>query len=818
MEQQTFAEIILPLSLNGTFTYHLTPEDLAQIKIGQRVSVPFGTQKLYTGIVHSLHHKKPGLYKTKGIHTFLDQEPLVTQKQIELWEWMASYYMCSLGDVYRNAFPSALKLESLTYVRLVDLEFDAFEMLTDTEVLVVNALRNATMLSVNEIALIVEDLSAIQVLKSLWEKGVVRLDEKLNEKYTPKIDNYVRILPILKNNEAEFSEAIRQLDKAPKQRETLLRLIALETQTPKPIKVADLVKQGSSNAAINAMVEKNILQIYQLQSSRVDEDESDKVNISSLTQAQQNALHELKSGFLSHSIALLHGVTSSGKTELYLQLMQDYLAAGKTILYLLPEIGVTTQIVQRVKKHFGERVGVYHAKFNQNEKVELWQNTLHQKYDIIIGSRSAVYLPLQNLGLVIIDEEHESSYKQIDVKPFFNARDTALVLAKKFSAKVVLGSATPSLETYYYARKGVYKYVTLTERFGKVPLPTINLVDLRKAQKEKEMTEDVSHVLRDAIQDELDRKKQVIIFQNRRGFAPITECETCGYTPECPNCDVSLTYHKLLNQLKCHYCGHAQSKPVRCPSCGSNSLVTKGIGTEQIQLQLEKLFPTATIKRMDVDAMRKKFAYEKLIEEFQNKEVDILVGTQMITKGLDFGDVTLVGVIRADSLLNFPDFRAHEKAFQLLTQVAGRAGRREEQGKVLIQSYNPDHQVLQNVTTYNYPQTMKDILYERKSFFYPPFTRLIQFRFKHKNQERVRKTAEQFVELLRPHFQPHLLLGPEEPSVARINNLYIMQVMLKIDEGQSPVKIKRFVQTQIDKLHTISAYRSVRLEIDIDPQ
>ena len=818
MTTNYFAEIILPLSLNGTFTYHLSKYDLQQIKVGQRVSVPFGTQKLYTGIVHSLHQNKPELYKTKGIHAFLDQEPLVTQKQIELWEWIASYYMCSLGDVYRNALPSALKLESLTYVRLVDPNFDAIEILTEPEILVVKALQNTTMLSVNEIALIIEDFSAIQVLKSLWEKGVVRVDEKLHEKYTPKIENYVRILPDLKKNELEFRKAIQQLDKAPKQRETLLRLIALETQTTKPIKVPELVKQGSSNAAINAMVEKNILQVYQLQSSRVDKEESDKESISLLTKAQQYALQELKSGFLTHSIALLHGVTSSGKTELYLQLMQNYLAEKKTVLYLLPEIGVTTQIVQRVKKHFGERVGVYHSKYNQNEKVELWQNTLYQKYDIIIGSRSAVFLPLENLGLVIIDEEHESSYKQIDAKPYYNARDTALVLAKKFSAKVVLGSATPSLETYYYAQKGVYKYISLTERFGKVPLPSINLVDLRKAQKEKEITEDISHVLRDAIQEELDRKKQVIIFQNRRGFAPITECETCGYTPECPNCDVSLTYHKLLNQLKCHYCGHAQSKPVRCPSCGSNSLVTKGIGTEQIQLQLEKLFPAAIIKRMDVDAMRKKFAYEKLIEEFQNKEIDILVGTQMITKGLDFGDVTLVGVIRADSLLNFPDFRAHEKAFQLLTQVAGRAGRREEQGKVLIQAYNPDHQVLQNVTTYNYPQTMKDILYERKSFHYPPFTRLIQFRFKHKNQERVRKTAEKFVELLRPHFQPHLLLGPEEPSVARINNLYIMQVMLKINENQSPSKIKRFVQNQIEKLHTISVYRSVRLEIDVYPQ
>lgn len=818
MKHTHFAEIILPLSLDGTFTYHLNSDDLQQIKVGQRVSVPFGTQKLYTGVVHSIHQNKPELYKTKGIHSFLDDEPLVTQKQIELWEWMAKYYLCPLGDVFRNAFPSALKLESQTFVRLIDPNFEDIEGLDEVEFTIFQALKNRMLMSVDEVAQITDDKSTIAVLKSLWEKGIIRLDEKLHEKYTPKIDNYVRINADLKNNERLFIEALDTLKNTPKQRETVLKLISLETQFQKPMKVADLVKQGSTNAVIKSLNEKNILEIYQLQTSRVDEAETEKNDISMLTIAQQHALKEIEEHFKSKDINLLHGVTSSGKTEIYLQLIEKVIKTGSKVLYLLPEIGVTTQIVSRIKKHYGEKVGVFHSKFNQNEKVELWQKTLKGDYDIIIGSRSAIYLPFDNLGLIIVDEEHESSYKQSDVKPYFNARDMALMLAQKFKAKTLLGSATPSLESYFHARKERYGYIQLNERFGNVALPEVNLIDLRKALKDKEITHDISHTLRDAIQEELDRKKQVIIFQNRRGYAPVMECESCGYTPECPNCDVSLTFYKLLHQLKCNYCGHAQNKPIRCPACASNELVTKGIGTEQIHNQLEAIFPDARIKRMDVDAMRGKFAYEKLIEEFENKEVDILVGTQMLTKGLDFGDVTLVCVIRADSLLNFPDFRAHEKAFQLLTQVSGRAGRREERGKVLIQSFQPDHQVLQNVTTYNYHQTMKDILYERQSFHYPPFVRLIQFRFKHKNQERVQKTAEQFVKLLRPHFTNNMLLGPEAPAISRINNLYLMNVLLKIQANQSPQKVKELLHQQIEKLHTISAYRSVRLEIDVDPQ
>jgi len=726
--------------------------------------------------------------------------------------------MCSLGDVFRNAFPSALKLESQTFVRLINPNYDTIEELNDYEFLVFEALKLREIISVEEAALIVDEKSAIPTLKLLIDKGIIRLDEKLNEKYTPKIDNYVRLHSDLKGNEQQFMEVLNQLAKAPKQREALLQLITLETQLQdKPLKVADFVKQGTTNAVIKSLAEKGAVEIYQYQTSRVDNGIEETENVSELTLKQEEAFNQIKEQFKDKSTVLLHGVTSSGKTEIYLKLMQQVIAKGNKILYLLPEISVTTQIVHRIKKNFGDKVGVYHSKFNQNERVELWQKTLIGDFDIIIGPRSALFLPFDNLGMIIVDEEHESSYKQMDTKPFFHARDMSMLLGGMMNAKVLLGSATPSAESYYNAIQKKYGYVVLNERFGQIKLPEINLIDLKKAQKQKEITEDISHILRDEIFEQLNHKKQVILFQNRRGYAPIMECNTCGHTPECPNCDVSLTYHKFSNQLKCHYCGYAQAKPMRCPSCGSHELNTKGIGTEQIEQQIQNIFPEARVRRMDVDAMRGKFAYEKLIEDFQNKEIDILVGTQMITKGFDFDNVDFVGVIRADSLLNFPDFRAHEKAFQLLTQVAGRAGRRQEQGKVLIQSFQPEHQILQNVTTYSYAPTMKDILYERKEFIYPPFARLIKLRFKHKSKERLDKTAEQLVVLLKSSFDSRCLLGPEAPSIGRVNNLYITDVLIKIRPTQSPQKIKKLIQDKINQLHTIAAYRSVRIDIDVDP-
>lgn len=813
-----FAEIILPLALPGTFTYHFPKEELPHVQVGVRVSVPFGSNKLYTGIVHSIHQTPPELFKTKSIDAVLDAAPMVTAQQIQFWEWIADYYLCTLGEVYRNAFPTALKWESETFVKFMGSIDQIDSDLTEDERTVVNALGKKGLLSVKEISQIIDPKMAIRVIQSLWEKSILHLDEVLIEKYTPKIEWFIRLLPDLKVDESRFKAAIESLKNAPKQREILLQLIVEEAQSKKPIKVSNLIKKmGGSYALYRSMADKGIVELYERQVSRIEELSVDTEDSKSLNEEQNRALLAIDQSFEKKQTVLLHGVTSSGKTEIYIKLIERAIEEDKTVLFLLPEISITTQMIERIRKHFGEWVGIYHSKFNQNERVELWEKTLNGTYKIILGVRSALFLPFQHLGLVIVDEEHESAYKQKEFKPYFHARDMAMVLAKMNDAPVILGSATPSLESYHNAQLGKFAYVALTKRFSTVPLPKIELIDLRMEMRNKEIEGDISHKLSDAIRATIESGKQVLIFQNRRGFAPILECLSCGHSPFCPNCDVPLTYHKFTNLLKCHYCGHNQSKPLRCYHCQSVELTTKGIGTQQIELQLEAIFPQLKIARMDVDAMRRKNAYEKTLEAFEAQEIDVLIGTQMIAKGLDFSNVGLVGVIRADSLLNFPDFRAHEKAFQLLTQVAGRAGRRFEQGKVLIQTYNPDHEVLQNVTRYDYEKTMKDILYERKAFIYPPYIRLIQLTFRHGQAERVEKVAQELVKMMRPKFDDKYLLGPEEPSIGRIRNLYIRHVLIKIPEGSSPQKVKQYLLKCIESLHTVSAFRSVRIEIDVDP-
>lgn len=818
MAVQHFVEIILPLALPGTFTYHISKEEHAELQVGQRIAVPFGTNKLYTGIVHSFHRNKPELYKTKGIDSILDERPLVTETQIQFWEWIASYYMCTLGEVYRNAFPTALKWESETFIKLNETVEHSFAELTENEQIVIQTLENKGSLTVNEISNIIEARKVIPVIKSLWELGLVQLDEVLKEKYTPKVELFVRVNPNLKSDQSFFNESLACLKNANKQRETILQLFVEESQNKKPIKVSKFIKKhGGSNALLRTLEKKGLVEIYQLETSRIASVSNETIDSEELTFEQNSGLKIINENFDHNKTVLLHGVTSSGKTEVYIKLIEQALEEGKSVLFLLPEISISSQMLQRIRKHFGEIVGIYHSKFNQNERVELWEKTLNGEYKIVVGARSAIFLPFDDLGLIIVDEEQEAAYKQTDVKPYFNARDMAMVLATFFKANVILGSATPSLESYHNAQTAKYGYVQLTSRFSKVPLPKIELVDLRSALRQKEISGDISHVLREAITEVVRDGKQVIIFQNRRGFAPVMECMSCGNSPYCPNCDVPLTFHKFSNLLKCHYCGHSQAKPSKCPNCQSLELTTKGIGTEQIELQLTALFPKLKIARMDVDSMRKKYAYEKTLEQFEQQEIDLLVGTQMVAKGLDFSNVGLVGVVRADSLLNFPDFRAHEKAFQLLTQVAGRAGRREEQGNVLIQTYNPDHEILQNVTRYDYEKTAKEILYERKSFLYPPYLRLIQITFRHGKRERVEQVSTEFVKLLRPYFDERHLLGPEEPSIARIRNLFIRTVLIKIPEAVSPRKVKNLVQNSIDSVQTVSVFRSVKIEVDVDP-
>lgn len=811
----TFAEIILPLPLNGTFTYEV-PHGW-DLHIGQRVAVQFGKRKIYTGIIHSFHQNTPELFKTKEIESVLEDEPLVLAEQIQFWEWIADYYMCSLGDVYKNAFPSALKLESDTFVkRNKNKQLPSDENLSDNALVIWETLQHRSMISVGEVADIIELKTVIPVLKELLDLDLIELDERLIEKYTPKIEYYIKSEISLDDD--SLQDVLDEMQRAPKQRELFFKILTLQKQSEKPILASAFLKEyGGTYATLRSMTEKGVIELFENQSNRIDVYEENVDEIHQLSEKQQSAFDNILSEFQEKDTVLLHGVTSSGKTEIYIKLIERVLRKGEKVLYLLPEISLTTQLTKRLQKHFGDDVGIYHSKFNQNERVELWQKTLNNDYQILIGARSALFLPIQDLGLIVVDEEHETSLKQGDARPFFHARDAALVLAKMHEAKTVLGSATPSMEMYYHARKGKIGYVELKERFGGVQPPEMEIVDLRNAYKRKRMNGDISSRLEGEIRETFKHEKQVIIFQNRRGYAPVLECKSCGHTPYCPNCDVALTYHQLTRQLKCHYCGHAQAKPNQCYQCKSPELESKGVGTELIEEELVRIFPSKKIARMDVDSMRKKHAFEKLIHAFQNREVDMLVGTQMVTKGLDFEHVKLVGIIRADSLLNFPDFRAHERAFQRIVQVAGRAGRRQERGKVLIQAFAAEHQVLQLATQFKYHALAKEILYERRDFLYPPFVRMIEITFRHKNKDRAEKTAYYFTNSIRKYFDEKTLLGPEPPNIARLNNQYYFKTLVKIKPEQSVQKVKRLLHDALDNLHQIKAFRSVRIDFDVDP-
>lgn len=809
-----FAEVILPLPIKGTFTYEVLPEH--ELDIGFRVAVQFGQRKIYTGIVHSLHNQKPELYKTKPIYSVLDKKPLVLSSQLEFWDWIADYYMCSLGDVYKNTFPTALKLESSTFIKAVQGKlFPEGENLSDEAYLIWEAIQNKSLISVQEASEIIDKKTAISTLKELLDFDLISLDEKIIQKYTPKIENYIRTK--LNDDNTDLSDAFAALERAPKQRELFLHLIHQEKSSEKEIKSATFLKQfGGNHSTLRALESKGLIEIYQSQTDRITTSDNEVQKIKQLTEYQSIALNEINKQFDDSPFVLLHGVTSSGKTEIYIKLIEEQINNGKNTLYLLPEISLTTQLMQRIQKHFGNDVGIYHSKFNQNERVELWKKVLNNDYKVIIGARSSLFLPIQNLGLIIIDEEHETSLKQTESKPYYHARDAALYLARKENAIVVLGSATPSLEMYHLAKSERIGYVELTKKYGKAISPEMEIVDLRKAYKQKRMDGNISFDLKEQISATHKNQKQTIIFQNRRGYAPILECKTCGHTPYCPNCDVALTYHRLSNQLKCHYCGHAQAKPNKCYVCQSPELNTKGIGTEQIEEELNRIFPDLLTARMDVDSMRKKFAFEKLIDAFEKKEVDLIVGTQMVTKGLDFEDVVLVGIIRADSLLNFPDFRAYERAFQRIVQVAGRAGRRKQRGKVIIQTFDAEHEILQRAIMYDYHGMAKEQLIERKQFLYPPFVRIIEINFSHTNYEKVEKTAQYFKKLVAPYFDEKTFLGPEPALIPRINNQYKFNCLIKIESDKSPKKVKDLLLKAEEKLNEFSAFRAVRINFNVD--
>jgi len=812
-----FIDVILPLSLERNFTYAITKAEANFIKVGARVAVPFGKSKVYTGLVYNIHHNAPTAYEAKSIHSILDEFPVVNQFQFKLWEWMSSYYLCSMGEIMRAAMPNAFLLESETIISLnPSLEFEV-NSLKDDEYLVFEALQHQSSLKVDEINAIIDRKNSFPVLKRLLDQKVIVLEQELSEKYKPKLIRCVRLHSNYQH-ENGLQELIETLKSASKQREIVLSYFNLATAT-KQIKVADLkIKSKGTSTQIKTLIDKEIFEEYHYQTDRIQFQDSDDDASTELNSYQKTALDEIDGLFDIQNIALLHGVTSSGKTEIYVKKIESILAAGKQALYLVPEIALTSQLVQRLQKYFGNQIAVYHSRYSQNERLEIWNHVLNQSENarVVIGARSSVFLPFSNLGLIIVDEEHEQSYKQFDPAPRYHARDTAIVLAALFKAKTLLGSATPSLESFHNATKeNKYGYVALNKRFNNVLMPEIELVDLTDKHKRKRMTGHFSDRLITEIKETLEAQSQVILFQNRRGYSPVVSCNTCGHTPECPNCDVSLTFHQYKNELRCHYCSHTMAMQQFCGACGGVEIDSKGFGTEQIQEEIELLFPDAKVARMDLDTTRGKYSYDRIISSFENKEVDILVGTQMVTKGLDFRHVKLVGVLNADQLINFPDFRAHERSFQLLQQVAGRAGRTDTRGQVIIQTYNPHHTILQQVSINDYESMFTEQLEDRRIYKYPPFCRLIKLTIKHKDYNKVNEGAEWLAVSLRHVFKDNVL-GPEFPVVSRIRNQYHKNILLKIPQNQSLVKTKSVLQKIKMSFSSTRDFRAVRLLINVD--
>jgi primosomal protein N' (replication factor Y) len=832
-----FVDVILPLPVPNLYTYRVPMDWNEQVKPGQRVIVQFGKNKLYTALIRRIHERAPASYTAKYIDSVLDEYPVVNEQQFLLWEQLAAYYMCQLGDVLNAALPAGLKLSSETKIVLNTAYTGNRLELTEREFIVVEALDVRNVLTFQEVSEILS-LKIIQpVLKSLLDKGLVLVREEVRERYKPKIETYLAL-----SEEAEKEDELKIIfdkleKKAPKQLEALIAYIKFSQRYAaerKAVRKADIVK-NSDLAAVTSLIKKGIFIPFDEEVGRIRHEHGGRMTEKPLNPDQVIAVEKLQEDFKTKDIALIHGVTSSGKTEIYLKLIKETLAAGKQVLYLLPEIALTTQIITRLQNHFGGSISIYHSRFNENERVEIWKTILgimdagsksvseglpdnqnNLAANLVLGARSAVFLPFTNLGLIIVDEEHDSSYKQYDPAPRYNARETAMFLAHIHGAKVLLGSATPSVESTFNALSGKYGFAELTSRFGGMEMPEIEVVDIKEASKRKLMKSHFSPQLLTKMEEVLANKEQIILFQNRRGFSPMMECATCAWTPRCTQCDVSLTYHKLVNQMRCHYCGYSIKPPASCPACGDTNMRTKGFGTEKIEDELGIYFPSAKIARMDLDTTRAKFAHRQIISDFEERNIDILVGTQMVTKGLDFDHVALVGILNADSMLNFPDFRAFERSYQLMAQVAGRAGRKNKRGKVIIQSFNPEHPILNYVVTNNYSGMYISELNERKSFQYPPYYRLIQFTLRHRDKDILDIGANYFADILKKHFGKRVL-GPEFPLVARIRNEYHKNILLKFEREASMSKVKEILLAEIAQFKNNVDFKGVKVVPDVDP-
>ena len=819
---ERFVDVILPLPLPDAFTYRLSPEQEEHVQPGCRVVVPFGRKKFYTGIVCNVHCLKPTAYEVKEVVTILDERPILLPLQFKFWEWLAAYYLCTQGDVYKAALPMGLKMESETIIAL-NPDFEATGRLPEREQRILDLLAAEPEQSVTQLEKDSGLKNILPAVNALLSREAIFVKEELKQSYKPKLETRVRLTPDATNEHRLhifFDELQRR---APKQLDLLMKYLEMSGTlggSERPVAKRDLLQRaGTTPAVFNGLVARGVFETYQTEIGRLDTHllPTEVQPPCQLSSPQQQAHDEIISALRQKNVCLLYGVTSSGKTEIYIHLIQEVLSRGGQVLYLLPEIALTTQITGRLRRVFGSRLGIYHSKFPDAERVEIWQRQLSDHpYDVILGVRSSVFLPFQRLQLIIVDEEHEATYKQQDPAPRYHARNAAIVLASLCGAKTLLGTATPSLESWHNAETEKYALVTLSERHKAVRLPQIIPVDIRELRRKKRMNGSFSPLLLQHVREALERKEQVILFQNRRGFAPMIECHTCGWVPKCKNCDVSLTYHKGLNMLTCHYCGYTEPLPRRCPACDGTDLRARGFGTEKIEDEIKALLPEARVARMDLDTTRTRTAYERIINDFAEGRTDILIGTQMVSKGLDFERVSVVGILNADTLLNYPDFRAYERAFQLMAQVAGRAGRRDTQGLVILQTRNVTHPIIDQVIANDYEGMAAGQLAERQVFHYPPYYRLIYVYLKHRREDVVEQMAQDMAGRLRNLFG-NRVLGPDKPPVARIQTLFIRKIVLKV-ENNAPVARVRSLLTSVQRDVTgDERFKSGLVYYDVDP-
>jgi len=820
---ELFAQVILPLSLHDAYTYKVPPSLQNDIAPGKRVIVQFGKKKMYAALILSLSAETTEDFEIKEVQQILDEHPVVLPENFKLWHWIASYYCCTLGDVFRAALPTGLKLESKSKVFITGVETQI--QLSLKEELIIRQLEQDVSLLAELERKLGRDFS-FAALKSLMSKQLIYVEEKVNAKYKPKTETFVKLHPEI-NSEKTLTEKTETIKRAKKQVQLLYHFCSATNAFQKD-QITEIPKKellhgtNYSSGILKELAKKKILKEYQKQVSRIEEDKIDQVSINLLNKYQEKALAEIKTQFETKPVTLIHGITASGKTEIYIHLIDEVLKTGKQALYLVPEIALTTQIIKRLKNVFGNKVGIYHSRLNSQERVEIWEKTLQfqqepgKGYQIVLGARSAVFLPFSKLGLVIVDEEHENSFKQFDPTPRYNARDMAVILGLQNQAKVLLGSATPSYESYYNALAGKYGLVNLLKRHSEMELPEIIVSDLKRAYKRKQMRSILAPELYELMESALEKNEQIILFQNRRGYSPYVECFSCGNIPKCSNCDVSLTYHKYKRRLSCHYCGFSYQLPDKCDECGSPEIKTRGFGTEKIEDEIKQLFRNARIARMDLDTTQSKDAFSKIVKKLEDRKTDILIGTQMVTKGLDFEHVSVVGILNADNLINFPDFRAHERAYQLISQVSGRAGRKHKRGKVVVQTSQPEHPLIELIQKQDYQTALNIQFEERKLFNYPPFFRLIKIIVKHKNIDTVNRASNQLAQLLKEN--KHLIvMGPEFPLISRIQLWHQKEIWIKIDKKLNLDLIKSRIVAALKNVKKQPSNSNCMINIDVDP-